>query len=147
MVSKIIFLVSYLLIGNLLYAQSCFLSISFEGVFNKNKVSFYIENKAIFKDVVLNYNSTTGLTDIDLLFAKKTENIFYVANSFSKANHFIQPYLKLNENWGGILNCKLVIDKKEYLFTIDVNKGHYMVFRYSPYEEKRVIFSQGFENY
>ena len=148
--NKIVLLSSFLLISNLLYAQSCLLSMRFSGLFNNNKVSFYIENKSIFENATLNHDLSTGDSDISLLFAKKNAHTFYVANTFSKANHFIQPYLKLNENWGGILNCKLVIDKKEYFFTIDTNKGDYMGFRYAPYEKeetKKVIFAQSFRHF
>ncbi len=150
MKNRIILLVSCLLISNLLYAQNCLLSIRFSGLFNKNKVSFYIINKAIFENVTLNHNLSTGDSDISLLFVKKTENIFYVANTFSKANHFIQPYLKLNEDWGGILNCKLVIDKREYLFIIDTKKGNYMGFYYNPYEKNKdniISFVQAFKHF
>lgn len=147
----IILLVIYLSLNySVTYAQSCFYSILFEGLFNKNKVSFYINGEDIFKEVTLNHNTSTGNSDISLLFAKENEHTFYVANTFSKATHFIQPYLKLDEKWGGILHCKLVIDKKEYFFTIDVNKGHYMGFRYAPYEKeesKKVVFYQGFEHF
>jgi hypothetical protein len=136
------------LFGHAAVAQNCYFEIRFRGGFDQDNVSFYVGKKAIFKDVSLSHSTVTDNTDIALLFTRAEDEVI-VTNVFSEATHRIQPVLFFDKDWDGKFDCKVVINGKEYLFKVDVAKGHHMQLFYHPHEKeagKVLAFSQGFVN-
>ena len=120
---------------------SCFFSIGFEDQFISDKVSLSVNDKVIFKDLLLSHNLSTGHTDMDAIFTKKNDSTFIISNSFSNASHYMRGTLFLKSNWKEQISLEVKVNRKVFIQEIDVSNGCYITVSYDR-RNKNIKISQ-----
>ncbi|PQV44396.1 hypothetical protein CLV33_1251 [Jejuia pallidilutea] len=97
--------------------EELYLNIDFQDFFEKDKISFLINNCLVFKNKILTSDKSVGLTDIFLKIKK--ENATLVVSINDKKN------IKCKTK-NTTLVLTIFVNEVENIFTLDLSKGKYV---------------------
>ncbi|MCF7561021.1 hypothetical protein L3X39_10275 [Sabulilitoribacter multivorans] len=97
--------------------EELYLNIDFQDFFEKDKISFLINNCLVFKNEILTSDKSIGLTNIFLKIKK--EDTILVVSINDKKN------IKCKTK-NTTLVLTILVNKVENIFTLDLNKGKYV---------------------